>query len=198
MSPKFDPMQNSSAIGSRELSSQSLPYKQGIDLRALKSSASRVAIITRATRLTFEVRELEQALKCRGFVVLICHPDGFSVQIGAHPVIQYDGKVFELPALVLARTGAGTSPRTIILLREFQRQGIPVINAPDAIRTVMDKVLTMQRAAAEGIPIPEHWFSRLVVRHPPLGTARRECSSSRLDRRVEGSSRSTVNPACGR
>lgn len=57
--------------------------------------------------------------------------------------------------VVSVRTGAGTNARTMVLLREIERRGVPVVNSVRSILIVKDKIATMQHAAASGLLIPE-------------------------------------------
>jgi gamma-F420-2:alpha-L-glutamate ligase len=118
------------------------------------SYSDRVVIVTRGGEAVYETVRLSKALTDLGLRVQICHPDRFAITVGANPVLTYDGEIFQLPRIVLSRTGAGTGSHTATILRQMEAMGCVVVNSLSAIQAAMDKIYTMQKAAAAGLPIP--------------------------------------------
>jgi gamma-F420-2:alpha-L-glutamate ligase len=115
---------------------------------------TRVVIFTKGRPSIYENRRLLESMTARGLDVEICHPDRFAVTMGANPVLTYDGALFPLPDLILSRTGSGTGSDAVAILRQMEAMGGAVVNSLSAIQVAMDKIYTMQKAAAEGLPIP--------------------------------------------
>jgi gamma-F420-2:alpha-L-glutamate ligase len=115
----------------------------------------RVVIFSKGLKSVYENSRLSAELEACGFHVEICHPDRFAVTMGANLVLTYDGELFPLPDLILSRTGSGTGSHAATILRQMEAMGCVVVNSLHAIQAAMDKVHTMQKAAAEGLPIPQ-------------------------------------------
>jgi RimK family alpha-L-glutamate ligase len=113
----------------------------------------RVVILAHRRR-GYEIESLVRELRALGFLVEVCHPRRFSVVMGLSSVIMYDGEPFELPDLLLVRTGSATGSHSNVVILQMEQMGCLVINPSKAIQTTMDKILTMQRLALEGVPIP--------------------------------------------
>jgi len=67
--------------------------------------------------------------------------------------VQYDDHPLERPDVILCRTGAETDYFTLAVLRHFERRGARLINGPEAIGLVGDKLHTMQQLVRAGLPI---------------------------------------------
>jgi ribosomal protein S6--L-glutamate ligase len=113
----------------------------------------RVVILAHRSR-GYEIGNLVFELRALGYAVEVCHPRRFSVVIGPTSIIMYNGKPFELPDLLLVRTGSATGSHSNVIISQMEQMGCLVINSSAAIQITMDKILTMQRLALRGVQIP--------------------------------------------
>ena len=113
----------------------------------------RVVILAHRER-GYEIGHLVIELCALGLFVEVCHPRRFSVVMGRTSAIMYDGTPFELPDLLLVRTGSATGSHANVIISQMEQMGCLVINSSISIQIAMDKILTMHRAALAGIPIP--------------------------------------------
>jgi RimK family alpha-L-glutamate ligase len=125
-----------------------------IEVTVAMTQIQRVVVLSKGRSSLPENKGLITALAARGIEATVCHPDLFAVNAGRNPSLSYDHKPFETTGLVLARTGSGTGSHPATILRTFEALGTRVVNPVNAIRMAMDKVLTMQVAAAHQIPVP--------------------------------------------
>lgn len=113
----------------------------------------RVVILAHRNR-GYEIGNLVREICALGIVVEVCHPLRFSVVMGLTSIIMYDGEPFELPDLLLVRTGSATGSHSNVIISQIERMGCLVINSSASIQITMDKILTMQRLALAGVAIP--------------------------------------------
>ena len=114
----------------------------------------RVVIFTKGNLRRHEVIRLKDELDARGFTVEICRPHLFAIVMGADPVITYQGKLFPLPDLLLARTGSGTRSHAATILSQMEAMGCLVVNSLASIQGAMNKIVTLQKASFANLPIP--------------------------------------------
>ncbi|WP_447753036.1 ATP-grasp domain-containing protein [Sphingopyxis fribergensis] len=103
-----------------------------------------------------EILRFQEAAAARGVELHVLKPHNFDIV--AAPVdgwsVHYEGHSLARPDFILCRTGAETDYFTLAVLRHFERRGVRLINGPEAIDLVADKLHTMQRLARAGLPIP--------------------------------------------
>ncbi len=103
-----------------------------------------------------EILRFQEAAAARGLELHVLKPHNFDIV--AAPVdgwsVHYEGHSLARPDFILCRTGAETDYFTLAVLRHFERRGVRLINGPEAIDLVADKLHTMQRLARAGLPIP--------------------------------------------
>lgn len=75
--------------------------------------------------------------------------------------ILYNEDIVPLPDVLLARTGSGTGPASINLLRQFERLNVPTLPTSASIVASMDKMYANQILAQAGLPIPKTMLARL-------------------------------------
>ncbi|MDO5521472.1 MAG: RimK family alpha-L-glutamate ligase [bacterium] len=91
----------------------------------------------------------------KGLTLELCLFEKFS--FGIHETgyfIEYDGKPFQRPGVVLYRC------REYLLSRQFEAMGIPVVNSSKVCEICNDKALTYQYVAGLGIPMVPSLFVR--------------------------------------
>ena len=94
-------------------------------------------------------------LKPREFDLVVDSKEGWSAM--------YDGRALPKPDAIIARTGAETSYFSFAVLRHFQRQGVMLMNGPQAIEAVADKLHTLQILSRSGVPIPKTILGKFPV-----------------------------------
>ena len=103
-----------------------------------------------------EILRFQEAAAGRGIELHVLKPHNFDIV--AAPVdgwsVHYEGHSLARPDFILCRTGAETDYFTLAVLRHFERRGVRLVNGPEAIDLVADKLHTMQRLARAGLPIP--------------------------------------------
>lgn len=103
-----------------------------------------------------EILRFQEAAVERGIELHVLKPHNFDIV--AAPVdgwsVHYEGHSLARPDFILCRTGAETDYFTLAVLRHFERRGVRLINGPETIDLVADKLHTMQRLARAGLPIP--------------------------------------------
>jgi len=66
----------------------------------------------------------------------------------------YEGRVLDLPDIIIPRTGADTSYTSYSVMRFYERLGVTFLNTPRVIEIAADKLHTLQVLAANGMPVP--------------------------------------------
>lgn len=99
---------------------------------------------------------LESAAK-RGLAVRHVNPNDVSLRVGGgSPSVIYDasGEEVELPTWVFTRMGSSAPARAGEVLRQLESLGVRGVNSADSLDLARDKVLSFQRLAAAGLPLP--------------------------------------------
>lgn len=134
---------------------------------------------------SYDASRLREVGRNRGHEVQIFTPDQFKLTIGAvgHPVghqganesenahgqnksaraIFVDGQMKELPDIVISRIYAGSTELSMTILRHLQACGVAVVNAPQSISQVIDKIQMLQILDAHGIAVPKTLFSKCPI-----------------------------------
>lgn len=124
-----------------------------------------VLILSKRNEDEYENRRLVESLSNLGISASIYSPDKFDVIVGegtGHG-IKYAGKNFEMPKLVLPRTGSGTTDFMTALLRQFEEENITCINSSLSVEIAKDKMRAHQLLASNGLPIPNTMLVRFPV-----------------------------------
>lgn len=103
-----------------------------------------------------ELFRFQDAARTMDIDLALLHPHQFELVVGreAEWDVDYQQKPIDRPDFIICRTGAETDYYTLALLRHFERRGVRLINGPDAIERVADKLHTLQRLSRAGLPIP--------------------------------------------
>ncbi|MGE0707191.1 MAG: RimK family alpha-L-glutamate ligase [Planctomycetota bacterium] len=106
-----------------------------------------------------------------GVDMTLVEPGALSLRIGGAglpPLGLYDQHgPLELPARVLTRMGSSSPQRGFEVLRHLEAAGVPCINRAESLALARDKVLTFQRLACAGVPLPP---TVVVGQQAPLET----------------------------
>lgn len=103
-----------------------------------------------------EILRFQEVAARRSIRLDVLKPHNFDLVAGpiADWSVHYEDHTLERPDFILCRTGAETDYFTLAVLRHFERRGVRLINGPEAIDLVADKLHTMQRLIRAGLPVP--------------------------------------------
>ena len=124
-----------------------------------------ILILSKKDENEYENRRLVDSLADLGIPATIYHPDNFDVIVGkgtGHG-IKYNGKEFDMPNLVLTRTGSGTTEFITAIVRQFEEENIRCINSSLSVEIAKDKMRSHQLLASHGLPIPNTMLVRFPV-----------------------------------
>jgi len=124
-----------------------------------------VLILSKKDESVYENRRLVTSLADLGIPATIYHPDNFDVIVGkgtGHG-IKYNGQEFDMPDLVLTRTGSGTTEFITAIVRQFEEENVRCINSSLSVEIAKDKMRSHQLLASHGLPIPNTMLVRFPV-----------------------------------
>lgn len=124
-----------------------------------------ILILSKKDEGEYENRRLVESLRDLGIPATIYHPDNFDVIVGkgtGHG-IKYNGQGFDMPKLVLTRTGSGTTEFITAIARQFEEENIRCINSSLSVEIAKDKMRSHQLLASHGLPIPNTMLVRFPV-----------------------------------
>ncbi|WP_439570922.1 ATP-grasp domain-containing protein [Sphingomonas sp.] len=103
-----------------------------------------------------EILRFQESAAAMGIALSTLKPQKFELVVGSEAdwQIRYDGRDVERPDFVICRTGAETDYPTLALLRHLERGGVRLINGPETVELVADKLHTLQKLAQAGLPVP--------------------------------------------
>lgn len=112
-----------------------------------------------------EVFRFQETAARRGIELHVLKPDRFDLVAGevGDWSVHYEDHSLERPDFLLCRTGAETDYFTLAVLRHFERRGVRLINGPEAIDLVADKLHTMQVLARAGLPVPQTILGKFPI-----------------------------------
>jgi gamma-F420-2:alpha-L-glutamate ligase len=124
-----------------------------------------VLILSKKDESEYENRRLVESLADLGIPATIYHPDKFDVIVGKNTGygIKYNGQEFDMPELVLTRTGSGTTEFITAIVRQFQEENVRCINSSLSVEIAKDKMRSHQLLASHGLPIPNTMLVRFPV-----------------------------------
>jgi RimK family alpha-L-glutamate ligase len=124
-----------------------------------------ILILSKKDESEYENRRLVTSLSDLGIPTTIYHPDNFDVIVGkgtGHG-IKYNGQEFDMPDLVLTRTGSGTTEFITAIVRQFEEENVRCINSSLSVEIAKDKMRSHQLLASHGLPIPNTMLVRFPV-----------------------------------
>jgi gamma-F420-2:alpha-L-glutamate ligase len=124
-----------------------------------------ILILSKKDEDEYENRRLVESLRDLGIPATIYHPDNFDVVVGkgtGHGV-KYNGQEFDMPDIVLARTGSGTTEFITAIVRQFEEEHIKCINSSVGVEIAKDKMRSHQLLASKGMPVPNTMLVRFPV-----------------------------------
>jgi len=74
-----------------------------------------------------------------------------------------DGKSVKLPDFVIPRMGSHTTYFSLAVLRHLEELGVHIVNSPQSIEIVKDKLYTQQILATNNLPVPNTMLARFPV-----------------------------------
>lgn len=113
-----------------------------------------VALLSRDAAL-YSTRSIKQAFLDAGHEVLILDVLQLEVKIG-RGVFSHGKKLS--PEFIIPRFSSGILLAGLAVLKEWEREGIPSLNASHSISLAHDQLATLQALSQAGLPIPESSF----------------------------------------
>lgn len=112
-----------------------------------------------------EILRFQEAAARRGLELHILKPHDFDIVAAPHGdwSAHYEGHSLDRPDFILCRTGAETDYFTLAVLRHFERRGVRLVNGPETIDLVADKLHTMQRLVGAGLPVPATMLGKFPI-----------------------------------
>lgn len=112
-----------------------------------------------------EILRFRETADRLGVELEILKPQDFELVVGTKRGWDVCHRIRKLdrPDFIIPRTGAESCYFTLAVLRHFERQGVGMVNGPDAIACVADKLHTMQLLTSEGVPIPRTILGKFPV-----------------------------------
>jgi len=103
-----------------------------------------------------EALRLKAEAESRGMQTNIMNPEHMELLVDSSGdwYAMYEGRVLDLPQIIIPRAGADTSYTAYSVMRFYERLGVTFLNTPRVIETVADKLHTLQILAAKGMPVP--------------------------------------------
>lgn len=113
----------------------------------------------------YEIHRLLDEAKNADIDLEVFRPDQFDLIVTREDErsILIDSEKRELPDFVLPRMGAGTTYFTLAILRQMERLGIHIVNSPNSIETVKDKLYSHQILAQNNLPVPKTMLVKFPV-----------------------------------
>lgn len=124
-----------------------------------------ILILSKKDESEYENRRLVESLRDLGIPAVIYHPDNFDVVVGkgtGHG-IKYNGQAFDMPDIVLTRTGSGTTEFITAIIRQFEEEHVKCINGSESVEIAKDKMRSHQLLASAGMPVPNTMLVRFPV-----------------------------------
>jgi len=122
---------------------------------------------------SYENGRFQEAAAQLGLELVLRDPERYELLLGepAGPTAFYEGEPDPAPTVLLARTGALSTPMALAVMRHRQLAGSLVLNRAAAVACAQDKLATLQRLAAAGLPVPRTVYCARLPR-PALLDAR--------------------------
>jgi gamma-F420-2:alpha-L-glutamate ligase len=113
---------------------------------------------------TYENAKLTAAAESEGIHLRIVRPNDVDLLVtrSGRRSVRVAGEETRLPDFILPRTGSGTTYFALAVMRHFERLGVRMFNAAEAIEAVKDKLFSQQILAASDLPVPK----TMLVKHP--------------------------------
>ena len=113
----------------------------------------------------YEVHRLVEEAKKEGIDLEVFKPEQFDLIVTREDdrSILINSEKRELPDFVIPRMGSGTTYFTLAILRHMERLGIYVLNGPESIEIVKDKLYSHQILAENNLPVPKTMLVKFPV-----------------------------------
>lgn len=120
---------------------------------------------SRVTQDSYENLKFLEVAKENDIDIKILNPEQFDLIVTKRDEksVFLDGEPAEIPDFVLPRLGAHTSYFSLAILRQLEKLGVHIVNAPDNIEMVKDKLYTQQVLATNNLPVPKTMLVRFPI-----------------------------------
>lgn len=113
---------------------------------------------------SYENKRFLEVARANDIDIKILYPDQLDLIVtkDGKKSIFLNGETVELPDFVLPRMGSHTSYFSLAVLRHLEKLGVHIVNPPQSIEVVKDKLYTQQILATNNLPVPK----TMLVRFP--------------------------------
>jgi gamma-F420-2:alpha-L-glutamate ligase len=107
--------------------------------------------------ISYTVNRLLEAFREAKFELKVINASDIDVYLTnfERKSVQVRNVIHKNPDFVLSRTGAKTDFYTLAVYRHLEKMDVPIMNGPEAVETVKNKLYTLQILAQNGIPVPK-------------------------------------------
>jgi RimK family alpha-L-glutamate ligase len=122
-------------------------------------------LVDRAESLSYESARFIEEARVLGIELALVAPEEIDLLVnrGGARSIRRCGEEVDLPDGLLPRAGSGSDTFTLAVVRQFEQLSVPVINSSQAIESVKDKLVCLQKLARANLPIPRTMLVRFPV-----------------------------------
>lgn len=122
----------------------------------------RIVILSRSRTLHSTRRLVEEARR-KNIEIIVLNPLRCQLKVGSQgPEIFVYGKKLEGVQVVLPRIGTSITEYGLLVVRQFEAMGVPVVNSSDAILNSRNKFRALQRCSEKKLPMPVSMMSRSI------------------------------------
>ncbi len=120
---------------------------------------------TRVKQDSYENLRFLEVAKENDIELKILYPEQFDLIVTKkdEKSVFLDGEPADIPDFVLPRLGAHTTYFSLAILRQLEKLGVHIVNSPDNIEMVKDKLYTQQMLATNNLPVPKTMLIRFPV-----------------------------------
>ena len=114
---------------------------------------------------SYEIDRFVEVARKSGVEVQVFQPEQFDLTVTREDKrsVLVDGKMVELPDVLIPRMGAGTTYFGLAVIRHLERLGCYALNSSQSIETVRDKLFTHQILAEQNLPVPKTMLVKFPV-----------------------------------
>ena len=114
---------------------------------------------------TYEIKRFEEVANKSDIELTVLQPEQFDLTVTREDKrsLLVDGKLADLPDVLIPRMGAGTTYFGLAVIRHLERLGCYTLNSSQSIETVRDKLYSHQILAENNMPVPKTMLVKFPI-----------------------------------
>ncbi len=114
---------------------------------------------------TYEIKRFEEVAQRSDIELTVLQPEQFDLTVTREDKrsILVEGKLADLPDVLIPRMGAGTTYFGLAVIRHLERLGCYTLNSSQSIETVRDKLYSHQILAENNMPVPKTMLVKFPI-----------------------------------